>query len=435
MTRISNALSMTVVDLTHARELYTIINIYQFTLKTPHHNYRYRFSMRKYSITHQKKNPKSLRVIAALMFCLLGFPSNFTGKALKFENDSFNGLLQASKEAATLTSNITNGDGNQAFETNRGEPNFSITANFLIFTTMSFLVSNILLCLLLSYLYSVPYNKEGLLLYLYRDLVKLCLSITWLWTITVIACTTIGNGISIEGQAAKLVANCYLALGMLLLITMNFIAILRLFMVKENMLDPPLPWNKTHYEPSNSNIQFRIANISLTLSLIFILYIYDAYPRMYYNLKGDGRTLLNLPIGTMVISGIEITLIIAYTATSIVTEVLQHTQRLDIERSLPRQWNYLLRANLILAGVFVLCGFLIPHGKGYLWIAFQIIMTTMGVILPGWMIVALPQLRHFVIRRMRINTEYILETSNSLLNYFQIIRHWRRNSRVVAPTV
>ena len=426
---------MTVVDLTHARELYTINNIYQFALKTLHHSYTYRFSMRKYCTTHQKKNPKSVRVIAALMFCLLGFPSNFTGKAVKLENDSFIDLLQASKEVAPLTSNIANGDGNQGLETNRDDSNFSITSNFLIFTTLSFFVSNILLCLLLSYLYSVPYNKEGLLLYLYRDLVKLCISITWLWKITVIACTLIGNGISIEGQAAKLVANCYLALGMLLLIIMNFIAILRLFMVKDNMLDPPLPWNKIHSEPFSSNIQLRITNISLTLSLICILYICDAYPRMYYILKGDRRTLLNLPIGTIAIYVIEVTLIITYTATSIVTEVLQHTQRLDIERSLSRQWNYLLRANLILAGVFVLCGFLIPHGKRYLWIAFQIIMTTMGVILPGWIIVALTPLRRYVVRRMRINTEYIIETFNSILNYIQTIRHWRRNSAVVAPTV
>ena len=81
-------------------------------------------------------------------------------------------LIQASYKVAPSASNITNGDRNQAYETSRDELNFSITGNFLIFTTLSFFVSNILLCLLLSYLYSVPYNKEGLLLYLYRDLVK-----------------------------------------------------------------------------------------------------------------------------------------------------------------------------------------------------------------------------------------------------------------------
>ena len=412
---------MTVVDLTHGRELYQITIIF-------------RLSMRKYRTSDLKNNHRTVKIITILIFCLIGFPSNFTGKAVKLKNESFMDLIQASNKVAPSASNITNGVKNQAYETNKDELNFSITANFLIFTTLSFFVSNILLCLLLSYLYSVPYNKEGLLLYLYRDLVKLCLSITWLWAITVITCTIIGNGLSIEGPPAKFISNCYLALGLLLLITMNFIAILRFFMVKENMLDPPLPWNKTHSEPFNSNIQLRITSMAFTLSLICILYICDAYPRMYYNLKGDGRTLLNLPMGTMVISGIEVTLIFTYTATSIVTEVWQHTQRLDIERSLPRQWNYLLRANLVLAGVFVLCGFLIPHGKGYLWIAFQIIMTTMGVILPGWLIIALPQLRRYVIRHMRINIDYILETSNFLLNYIQTIRHWRRNSSTVAPS-
>ena len=412
---------MTVVDLTHARELYQITIIFQL-------------SMRKYRASDLKNNHRTVKIITILIFCLIVLPSNFTGKAVKLKNESFMDLFQASNKVAPSASNITNENGNQAYEVNRDELNFSITGNFLIFTTLSFFVSNILLCLLLSYLYSVPYNKEGLLLYLYRDLVKLCLSITWLWVITVITCAIIGNGLSIEGPPAKFISNCYLALGLLLLITMNFIAILRFFMVKENMLDPPLPWNKTHSEPFNSNIQLRSTNVAFTLSLICILYICDAYPRMYYNLKGDGRTLLNLPMGTMVISGIEVTLIFTYTATSIVTEVWQHTQRLDIERSLPRQWNYLLRANLVLAGVFVLCGFLIPHGKGYLWIAFQIIMTTMGVILPGWMIVALPQLRRYVIRRIRINVDYILETFNFLLNYIQSIRHWRRNSSTVAPS-
>ena len=411
---------MTVINITLARELY----------KT---TITYRFSMRKYYTKNLKKDIRTVIILAALVFSLLASPSNFTGRTMKLKNESFMDLLQAAQRGKPSTSNITNGDEKQALEKNE-EANFSITTNFLIFTTLSFFASNILLGLLLSYLYSVPYNKEGLLLYLYRDLVKLCLSITWLWMITVITCTIIGNGLSIEGPAAKFIANCYLAFGLLLLITMNFIAVLRFFMVKENMLDPPLPWNKTHSEPFNSNIQLRVTNISLTLSLIFILYICDAYPRMYYNLNGDGRTLLNLPIGTMAISGIEVTLIFTYTATSIVTEVWQHTQRLDIERSLPRQWNYLLRANLVLAGVFVLCGFLIPHGKGYLWIAFQIIMTTMGVILPGWMILALPQLRRYVIRHMRINIEYFLETSNSLLNYIQTLRHWRRNSSAVAPS-
>ena len=390
---------MTVINITCAREL----------CKT---TITFLFSMLKY----HTKDLRTVKILAALTLSVLASPSNFTGKAMKLKNESFVDLLQATQKSIPLTSNITNGDGNQAFETPFAEVKFWITSNFLIFSRSSFWVSNILLCLLLSYLYSVPYNKEGLLLYLYRDLVKLCLSITWLWVITVITCTIIGNGLSIEGPAAKFIANCYLAFGLSLLITMNFIAVLRFFMVKENMLDPPLPWNEIHSEPFNSNIQLRVTNISLTLSLICILYICDAYPRMYYNLNGDGRTLLNLPIGTMVISGIEVALIITYTATSIVTEVWQHTQRLDIERSLPRQWNYLLRANLVLAGVFVLCGFLIPHGKGYLWIAFQIIMTTMGVILPGWMIIALPQLRRYAMRHMRINIEYILETSNFLLN-------------------
>ena len=108
--------------------------------------------MHKYHRIHQKKRPKNVKIIAALMLCLLGFPSNFTGNAVKlnYKNDSIVDLLQASNEVAPSATNITNGDGNQAYEKNRDELNFSITGNFLIFTTLSFFVSNILLFLLLS---------------------------------------------------------------------------------------------------------------------------------------------------------------------------------------------------------------------------------------------------------------------------------------------
>ena len=371
---------------------------------------------------------------------LLTFPLNYCGKPIQLWNKNnstyqFNSVKQSHAKIIDDLNIMTSKD-NKNFQPIGNETNVVVSGNFMMFTIACFLVTNILLLLLQGYLNSVSFEKHGMLLYLYMDIVRCCLLINAMWLVGVVACKSFGNGLNMNETAAKPISYCFLALGQILMLTLNLMAILRLQMLKEGMLDPPMPWNTSDEDTGCSMNKIRCFTLLLTSLFIFILYGLDICPKTYYSLIGDKRSYSELPIGTTILCGFQLFLLLTYTIIAVLNEFRKKVSELDGYNELyPRQLNYLLRGYIILSIVFLVSPICIPYGHGYLWITLQSIITIGGVIFPGTLILLVYPLRSYTGRKISNGYLVVLETIKNSNWFRYVYGAFRRRSPVVVPMI
>ena len=344
------------------------------------------------------------------------------------------GEIQTPNDPYLLQPKIATLAKNPEFQNPKDDP-VLIGGEFVVFSTLSFLLSNALLLFFLGYLYSVTFDKHGMLLYLYRDVVKIMIAIDWLWWIVVMTCKFFRKGATLNEPEAKLFAYCFLALAEGFMLTLNTMGILRCCMSRQQMLDPPMPWDNEENDAIAPINKVRFTILLLTAWSIGLLYIGEIYPSAYFNLIGAHKSYLNLPLGTWIVSGLELISIIAYTIMSISSEKFKRGQPMDNEETFPRQLNSLLRACILLTGIFLISTIFIAYGNGILWIALQIVMTTGGVFVPGWMMLSVTPLKLYVGRRIENRFILALETLNCYIRYVYECRSCKKRSSAVTPIV
>ena len=391
--------------------------------------------------SYRLKRKKSFiwrRMVFVIFLCM--FPSNYCGKKiqLRSKNDSayhFHGSKQ-SHEKIIDDLKIMTPKLNKNFRPVGIETNVVVSSNFMMVTVTCFLLTNILLLLLHGYLNSVSFEKHGMLLYLYMDIVRCCLLINGIWLVGVVACKVFGNGLNLNEKAAKPISYCFLALGQILMLTLNVMAILRFQMLKEGMLDPPMPWDTSDEDTVCSMNKIRCFILLLTSLFICVLYGLDICPKNYYSFIGDERSLFELPIGTTILTGFQLFLLLTYTITAVLNEFRKKASQQDCcEELYPRQLNYLLPGYIILSIVFLASPICIPYGHGYLWITLQSIITIGGVIFPGSLILLVSPLRSYTGRKISNGYLVVLETIKNS-NWFRYVYYaFRRRSPVVVPMI
>ena len=377
------------------------------------------------------------RRIVLLIFLLI-FPSNYCGKKIHLHNEinvpnTFESAKENQEKQLTNLKIITQTEKNDQ-HSNENETNGVVSENFVVFTIVCFVIANIQLLLLLGYLNSVSFEKHGMLLYLYMDVVKICLLINGLWLTAVVSCKWFGDGLNLDETAAKPIAYCFLAFGQMLMLTMNVMAILRFRMMKEKMLDPPMPWDSSGEETISSINKVRSFILLLTSLSICILYGFDIYPKTYYSLIGDRRSYLTLPVGTAIISAFQLFLVLAYIIAAVINQFRQNGSHPDdYEEYYPRQLNFLLLGLLVLVIIFLMSSICIPYGHGYLWITLQSVITLGGVIFPGSLIALVAPLRSYVRRKISnvLSIGFEKLKDNTWLGY--IYRACRRSSPTIVP--
>ena len=374
------------------------------------------------------------------MIFLFIFPLNYCGKPMELRHrynstDQFDGLKQ-NYEKKIYDMKIMTPKHNKNFHPIGNESNVVISSKFMMFTIVCFLLTVILLLLLHGYLNSVSFEKHGMLLYLYMDIVRCCLLINGMWLVGVVACNSFGNGLNLNETAAKPISYCFLALGQILMLTLNVMAILRFRMLKEGMLDPPMPWDTSDEDTTCSMNKIRCFIFLLTSLFICVLYGLDIYPKTYYSLVGDKRSYFELPIGTTILSGAQLFLLLTYTITAVLNEFRKKASEPDgYGEAYPRQLNYLLRGYIILAVVFLVSPICIPYGHGYLWITLQSIITIGGVIFPGTLILLVYPLRSYTVRKISNLYMVVLETIKNSNWFRYVYGAFRRRSPVVVPVI
>ena len=344
--------------------------------------------MKKLKSNRLRKKNYFIRWRILFVIFLYLFPANYCGKIVHLRNKTNDSNYldmdnQSQRKPSEQMKIIIN---NERKSQQMIEPQaiVVVSTNFMTFSILCFFLTNILLFLLLGYLNSVSLEKHGMLLYLYMDIVKICLLINGLWLIAVMSCNLLGNGLTLNEDAAKPISYGFLALGQVLMLVLNVMAILRYRMMKERMLDPPMPWDTSDEETICSMNKVRFSILLLTTFSICILYGFNIYPKTYYSLSGDKRSYLNLPVGTTIISVFQLYLLCSYTITAVLNEFRQEKSQIDgLVDFYPRQLNYLLRGYIILVIIFLTSSMFIPYGHGYLWITLQSVITLGGVIFPA----------------------------------------------------
>ena len=396
--------------------------------------------MKKLKSNRLRKKNYFIRWRILFVIFLYLFPANYCGKIVHLRNKTNDSNYldmdnQSQRKPSEQMKIIIN---NERKSQQMIEPQaiVVVSTNFMTFSILCFFLTNILLFLLLGYLNSVSLEKHGMLLYLYMDIVKICLLINGLWLMAVMSCNLLGNGLTLNEAAAKPISYGFLALGQVLMLVLNVMVILRYRMMKERMLDPPMPWDTSDEETICSMNKVRFFILLLTTFSICILYGFNIYPKTYYSLSGDKRSYLNLPVGTTIISVVQLYLLCSYTITAVLNEFRQVKSQIDgLIDFYPRQLNYLLRGYIILVIIFLTSSMFIPYGHGYLWITLQSVITLGGVIFPATLIMIVSPLRSYAGRKLSNAYSAALETMKKNTWFGNVYRACRRNSPTVVPII
>ena len=322
------------------------------------------------------KSSKSLKLLPVLLLCLLTFPCNYSGLPVNLPSNN--------KDPVS----ITHGEGTIYTKT------VVVNGNFALFSVLLQVIITILISLILGYLDSVSMVKHCLVFHLYRELLQAFLIQGWMWTITVLNCLVNGNGITIDKLTAKIFAYLWYGINLHLLLVLNLMALLKFFIAKEKVLDPSLPWDD---DDLTFLRKFRAGSFLLANIFLVTLFVSEGYPKIYYDLIGDGRHISELPAGTSMSASLLLILIISYAITSMATHLSNSNQGEYIATRFPHRLNCFSKMILSIAGVMSLFGVFMNFNKGgNVWMANLLMGIILGLLLPTYIILNTAQMKTYL---------------------------------------
>ena len=241
----------------------------------------------------------------------------------------------------------------------------------------------------------------------------------------VITCKAVGNAINVALDPwpyANIIAYTWCASTLLLISTLNAIGFLTFYMMKEKVLDPIMPWNDEDGDDHRAMAKIRCTNILFTAGFVVVTSICKVYPKTYYHLIGDQRSFSELPIGTKMISLVQLILFLTYTVSLIGTTIYRPRRMSRRSKLLP---HFIA---LLLAGFAFFSVSNVTTRQGYLWGVMQFLVTIGGVFVPTYMILTTEHLRAYVKRNVVIRASTIFEGIT-----FIIFK--QRSSAKVEPTI
>ena len=277
-------------------------------------------------------------------------------------------------------------------------PALSLSRYFAAFTIVSTTVATILLSFILGYLGSIEDVRRGVLLYMYKDIVSIFLFIQWTWCAIVLTCFITGNGPIINTMMAKISSYALTFFLIQFLVFLNILSMFKLYMSKEMILDPLLPWENADNRDPKAVGKIRLTCVSLGLLIILIMVTSEAYPQFYYYMVGDYETLNGWPIGSTIIIVIYVILTSIYVITTIATEIYQKREEpFAAEPNFLRQFQIIPRIFVIILSMVLYCYvYYNMFRNGQLWFVTQLLLTLTGVLSPTFIITNTVLLNNYV---------------------------------------
>ena len=264
----------------------------------------------------------------------------------------------------------------------------------LMIGTISMLISNIFSFLILNYLGNLALAKDCLLLYLYKDLMKLAICMNCLSEISVALGYTIGGELGTLATVAKVLSFMGSHILLLLLIFMNIICALKLYQRKTNILDPPMPWG----DDDSIGIKWiRLIVTLVTLILNSTMFGFGIYPTTYYWFSGqeipsfskESMAFLIYPI-------ILIILIFTSITTALLGKFYERPIPYPADSNIPRQIDYFHITFCFMLFLMVILGESTFLSSSKAWNLWKINLVIIQVAIPVLTAVKENKLRHYV---------------------------------------
>ena len=215
-------------------------------------------------------------------------------------------------------------------------------ANTLVFL-LSCIPSTAVAMMIWSYLRNLSLVNEGILLDLYKDVVV---------NLIVIRMALLVKGIirvigfsdqpaEMNPMQAKITFFMVFAISFSFFVQLNIIGIVRLYIAKKRVLDPPMPRN-------DEKLGLKIIRTLVVISSIgipSILYIFKVYPKMYYKFVHEQHT---VPISSHLYSSFIIFLVIMLVITIIAERYYSKEAQDKMATIIPYQIYFILVPTILL---------------------------------------------------------------------------------------
>ena len=319
---------------------------------------------------------------------------------------------------------VANSSEDSSTKAHKEFTSFLVSDYFVIISVLIQITITVLQGLLLGYLGSLSTVKHCLMLYLYRELVRITLILSWIWTLTVIICLVNGNGITVDTFTAKFTSYCFYGLNLHGLLCLDLIGIIKLYTTKEKVVDPSMPWDD---DDQGFFKKLRLGCLLFTSFLLTTMYLTDAHPKLYYILTGDNRSLLELPKATSISSGILVLLIAIYALTRIAT-VFYKTNEDDYSGNrFHAKLNSVFSLVVCIGSLIIFVGvFMNLLNDGSIWIVHLLMSIVMGVLPPVYIIVCTSQFKTYVQKIIARSTyeciSFLLRKYAQLFSYPNVLK-------------
>ena len=278
-----------------------------------------------------------------------------------------------------------------------------ITGIEVMIGAISTVISNVFSLVILNYLGNLGLAKDCLLLYLYKDLMKLAISMNCLSEISVALAYTLGGVAGTSATVTKVFSfmGCHILLLMLLL--MNISCALKVYQRKTNILDPPMPWG----DDDDKGIKWiRLIATLVSLILTSTMFGLGIYPTSYYwfsrqeipSLSKESMSFYVFPI-----------LLIVLIFTSIITALAGKFYKRQIphpaDSNIPHQIDYFHMTFCFLLFLMVLLGESQIFSSNNTWNIWKMYLIVIQVAIPVLTVLKENQLRRYAYNLLKSRLE------------------------------
>lgn len=339
------------------------------------------------------------------------FPTSSTIDRLSIENvteslfknkDIFSDMNYSDHKIATLSQS--------AWPTTTPNPQrVQIMTCLGTFAALMIVGSTIQLKMILGYLKDLSIVKYGFMAKLYYELITVFLSIQWVQFSTVMALMYENNDkLILQTFTAKLLCYSTTYLSFLLLLGLNGVSVLKLYLLKQKFIDPPLPWNNDRYFDDVDISKLRIRSLLVVGIFVMILYGTDTYPRVLFIAIGDVHSLNHPPVATVALEVFNSILTCLYIFQTLALLIIEKRDQSLIKNKIPLQLGYVLLAFLLIMGIIFAYGFLEGSGLiGNNLAAASMTVLGFGATSPLCLIIASKPLRLFIKNNIKSSTIYL----------------------------
>ena len=183
-----------------------------------------------------------------------------------------------------------------------------ISWNIFVFMLLISILAPFCILLWLKYLQDQPLNKQSLMNKLVQDVIRLNLMVVWIWTLPFMMLKLLERSDQ-EQYLTGFISIISHALFHLIIIYLYLIGALRLYTIRLRVLDPLEEW-MVEYDEGKAMNNLRLCFTLIVLSDIAAFCLTSTKPIEYYHIWQQGMTWIAVPIGTRILFGIDVGILI-----------------------------------------------------------------------------------------------------------------------------